>query len=240
MGQQGETTLGQTALGQLNNVQSTYGTPFSFGGPNVTGSVAAPTTSINSLANPQAIQQAQNAAYQQQTQYLDPQFQQGQQTLNTQLANEGLSTGDTAYNNAQTNFANQKQQAYQGAQDAAVQAGDTEQNTLFGQGLSANNQEYGQDLSSANLQNSASAQALNQQLGIYNQPLNQYNALATGAQVQNPTFSSVPATNTANTDVAGITNSAYQDQLSAYQQQMAGVNNLFGLGGSLGAAAILA
>lgn len=223
MTQQGETSLGQTALGQLNNVQNTYATPFSFGGPQVTGQVAG------QQDQGAAIKQAQDAAYKSQTQYLDPQFQQGQQSLNAQLANEGLSTGDTAYNNAQTNFGNQKQQAYQAAQDAAVSAGNQEQNTLFGEGLS-----------SANLQNSASAQALNQSLGLYNQPLNQYNALATGAQVQNPNFTSVPAVNQAGTDVAGITNSAYQNQLARYQQQQAGVNNLFGLGGSLGAAAILA
>ena len=240
MTQQGETALGQTALGQLSNLQSAYSTPFSFGGPNVQGSVAAPSTSINSFANPQAIQQAQDAAYKSQTQYLDPQYAQQGATLNAQLANEGLQTGDKAYDNAQTMFNNQKQQAYQGAQDAAVQAGNQEQNVLFGQGLSANNQEFGQNLSAANLNNSASAQALQQALGLYNQPLNSYNALATGAQVQNPTFNSVPAANQANTDVAGITNSAYQNQLSAYQQQQAGINNLFGLGGSLGAAAILA
>ena len=77
-------------------------------------------------------------------------------------------------------------------------------------------------------------------MSLYNQPLNTYNALATGAQVQNPSFNSVPTVNQAGTDVAGITNSAYQNQLQAYQQQMAGINNLFGLGGSLGAAAILA
>lgn len=282
MTQQGEQTLGQTALGQLSNVQSTYGQPFNASGlPQVTGSVPSAggvqssfdtsnlpgiTSQVNGGQSYQdAIQQAQNAAYQSQTQYLDPQFQQGQQSLNAQLANEGLQTGNTAYDNAQTNFANQKQQAYQGAQDAAVSAGDTEQNTLYGQGLSSANlqnsanlqgynealgsaqfgnsaqqQLYGQNLSGANLQNSASAQALNQALGLYNQPLNSYNALATGAQVQSPTFSSVPTTNQAGTDVAGITNSAYQQQLAAYQQQMSGINNLFGLGGSLGAAAILA
>ena len=282
MTQQGETTLGQTALGQLGNVQNTYSSPFSYNGPNVTGTVAPTgqntTSTVNNTSGAgitsqvnggqsyqDAMQQAQNAAYNAQTQYLDPQFQQGQQSLNASLANQGLSTGDTAYNNAQTNFANQKQQAYQGAQDAAVSAGNAEQNTLYGQGLSSatlqnqanqqgytqglsnatlqnslQNQLYGQNLSNANLNNSASAQSLSQQLGLYNQPLNSYNALATGSQVTNPTFSSVPAANQANTDVAGITNSAYQNQLSAYQQQQSGINNLFGLGGSLGAAAILA
>lgn len=193
MGIQGQQTLGQTALNSLGNVQSTYGQNFNPG---------------NFGAN---VQQAQDAAYKAQTQYLDPQFAQGQQSLNAQLANQGLSTGDTAYNNAQTNFANQKQQAYQSAQDSAVNSGNQEQNTLFGQ---------------------AAYQ--------YNQPLNTYNALSTGAQVASPTFQSVPGVNQAGTDVAGITNSAYQNQLQQYQLQNQGLNNLFGLGGSLGAAAILA
>lgn len=224
MQQQGAQTLGQTALGQLNNLQSQYSQPFNASGlPQVTGSIAGQGDQAA------AIKQAQDAAYNSQTQYLDPQFAQGQQTLNSQLANQGLSQGDTAYNNAQQMFGLGKQQAYQGAQNAAVTAGNQEQNTLFGQGLSA-----------ANLQNSASAQALSQALGLYNQPLNSYNALATGAQVQNPTFSSVPAVNQAGTDVAGITNSAYQNQLASYNASQQGINNLFSLGGSLGGAAILA
>lgn len=252
MSQQGQQALGQTALDSLGNVQNTYSTPFSASGlPGVTGSVAAPTQGMVSQVNggqsyQDAISQAQNAAYKGQTQYLDPQFAQGQQTLDAKLANQGLSAGDHAYDTSQLNFGNQKQQAYQGAMNSAIQAGDTEQNTLYGQGLQSanlanqvNQQQFGQNLSSANFQNSASAQALSQALGLYNQPLNQYNALMTGAQVQNPTFSSVPGANQANTDVAGITNSAYQNQLAQYQAQQSGINNLFSLGGSLGAAAIL-
>lgn len=222
MQQQGAQQLGQTALNSLGNLQSQYSTPFNFSGPGITSTVNG------GQSYQDAIQQAQNAAYGAQTQYLDPQFQQGQQSLNSQLANQGLSQGDTAYNNAQQMYGLQKQSAYQGAQDAAVQAGNAEQNTLFGQGLSA-----------ANLQNSASNQALQQQLALYNQPLNQYNALMTGAQVQNPSFSNVAAVNQAGTDVGGITNSAYQNQLASYNASQQGLNNLFSMGGSLGAAAIL-
>lgn len=391
MTQQGETTLGQTALGQLGNLQNAYSQPFSFGGPNVQsslpnagqiqtaignsgqiktgvgdagsiqsglGNYGSAQTGLDTSGLPgmqssvnnsgpsltgqvgsgdysSQIKQAQDAAYNAQTQYLDPQFQQGQQSLDAKLANQGLSTGNTAYDNAQKNYGLQKQSAYQGAQDAAVSAGNQEQNTLYGQALnsanfqnsanaqgynqglssanlantanqqgynqalqsgtfansgqgqnytqalgagtfsntaqgqqygqnlsnadfsnsaqnqqygqnlgtagfsnSAQNQQYGQSLSNANLNNSASAQSLQQGLGLYNQPLNSYNALATGAQVTNPTFGSVPTANQANTDVAGITNSAYQDQLAAYSAQNAGINNLFGLGGTLGGAAI--
>lgn len=223
MGQQGQQALGQTALGQLSNLQSAYSTPFSFGGPQVTGQVAG------QQDQGAAIKAAQDAAYKTQTNYLDPQYANAQSDLDAKLAGQGLQVGDQAYSRGQQDLATQKNQAYAGAQNAAVTAGDQEQNTLYGQGLS-----------SANLQNSASAQSLNQSLGLYNQPLNSYNALATGAQVQNPNFTSVPAANQANTDVAGITNSAYQNQLARYQQQQSGINNLFSLGGSLGAAAILA
>lgn len=293
----------QNSIGSSGNVQNSLdlsGLPglqstVNNSGPGITGQVNG------GQSWQDAVNQAQNAAYNQQTQYLNPQFAQGQESLNAQLANQGLQVGGQAYDNAQTNFSNQKQQAYQSAQDSAVAAGNAEQNTLYGQGLSSANlqntanqqgynqglssaqlanaansqgytqalgsgsfantaqqqlygqnlssgefgntaqqQLYGQNLSSAGLQNSASAQALQQALGLYNQPLNTYNALATGAQVQNPTFGNVPSSNVANTDVAGITNSAYQNQLAAYQQQMAGVNNLYGLGGSLASAAILA
>lgn len=224
MQQQGQQTLGQTALNSLGNVQNQYSQPFSTAGlPGVTGQVAG------QQDQGAAIKQAQDAAYNAQTQYLDPRYQQQGDSLNAQLANQGLQTGDKAYDNAQQLFTLGKNQAYQGAQDSAVQAGNAEQNTLYGQGLS-----------SANLQNQASAQGLNQALGLYNQPLNQYNALMTGAQVQNPNFSSVPAVNQAGTDVAGITNSSYQNQLAAYNANQQGINNLFSLGGQLGAAALLA
>lgn len=246
---QGQTALGNTALGQLNNLQSAYSTPFSFGGPNVSGNIANsgnPQSQFNNGDYASQIKQAQDAAYKSQTQYLDPQFAQQGEQLDAKLANQGLQVGDKAYDSTQDQFGRQKQQAYDSAQMAAVQAGNQEQNTLFGQDLSrgqfanqAQQQQFGQNLSAANLNNSASAQALSQALGLYNQPLNSYNALATGAQVTNPTFQSVPTANQANTDVAGITNSGYQNQLARYQQSQQGINNLFSLGGSLGAAALL-
>lgn len=279
MGQQGQQTLGQTALGQLGNLQSAYSAPFSFGGPSVTGSVANPSQGMTSSVNNSgpaiqgqvggkdysaAMKQAQDAAYKTQTDYLDPQYKNYQSDLDAKLAGQGLQVGDEAYSRGQNDLGMQRNQAYQGAQNAAVAAGNQEQNTLYGQDLasgsfqnaanaqgynqgltsaqlgnSVNNQQFGQNLSSANLNNAASAQGLSQQFALYNQPLNSYNALATGAQVQNPTFNSVPTANQANTDVAGITNSAYQNQLARYQQQQSGINNLFSLGGSLGSAAIL-
>lgn len=190
---QGQQQLGQIGLNSLQNVQNTYSQGFN------PGNFGA------------SQQQAQDAAYDAQTQYLDPRYAQSQDTLNTQLANQGLQTGDKAYDNAQQLFTLGKNQAYQSAQDSAVSAGNQEQQTLFGQALQQ-----------------------------YNEPLNLYSALASGSQVQQPTYNSVPGVNQAGTDVAGITNQGYQNQLASYNANQSGINNLFSLGGNLGAAAILA
>jgi hypothetical protein len=219
---QGQKSIGQTALGQLDTLKNTYGSPLDTS--SVPGIASTVPGQEDSAA---AIRQAQDAAYRGQTQYLDPRFEQDQQTLDAKLANFGLSTGSRAYDNAQQNFALQKRQAYQSAQDSAVGAGNEQQNRLFGQ-----------DLSKANLQNSANAQQLQQLFALRNQPLNEYNSLATGAQVQSPNFNAVPTTNMANTDISGITNDAFRNQMGIYQQKMAGYNNLFNLGGAVAAAAI--
>lgn len=65
-------------------------------------------------------------------------------------------------------------------------------------------------------------------------PLNEFNALMTGNQVGMPQFGAIPGVQQANTDVAGITNSAYQNQLAGWnaqnQQNNAFMGGLFGLG----------
>lgn len=221
LGNQGAISLGNTAVGMLGQVGNAYANPID------TSGLPGVRSSVSDMSNADQIKSAQDAAYRSQTQYLDPQFAQGQEQLDNSLINQGITQGSEAYNNAQGNFGRQRQAAYQSAQDAATTAGFGEQNTLFNQGIQG-----------ANLQNSAQAQALSQLFALRNQPLNEYNALATGAQVTNPNFTSVPASNVATTDVAGIKNSAYQQQLQAYQQQMAGYNNLFGLAGTVGAAFI--
>jgi hypothetical protein len=217
---QGQIGLGNTALGMLGQVQNSYQNPLNTSGlPQLQSSVGG---------NYQdQIKQAQDAAYHGQTQYLDPQYQQGEAQLKTQLANEGLQPGSEAYDNAYKNFQLAKQSAYQGAQNAAVGAGNQEQNTLYGQGLQG-----------AQLNNQALGQGLSQLFALRNQPLNEFNALQTGAQVQNPQFNSVPQAGVQGTDVAGITQAGYQNQLGAFAANQAPWNALLGLGGQLGAAAL--
>lgn len=84
---------------------------------------------------------------------------------------------------------------------------------------------------SANLNNYNSA--LQSMLGLRNQGINEISALAGGSQVQTPQFGATPSAQMAGTDTAGITNSAYQQQMAQYnagQQQLGG---LFSAGASL-------
>ena len=52
--------------------------------------------------------QAQKAVYEQQTAMLDPQYQQRESALKTQLANQGIAPGTEAYQNAVGNFQREK------------------------------------------------------------------------------------------------------------------------------------
>lgn len=89
--------------------------------------------SLDTNFGPQ-VQKAQDAAYGAQAQYLDPQFYQARSDLAQRLADQGISQNNAAYTRATGDLSRQQQQAYQGAQDAAVAAGNQEQATLFGEG----------------------------------------------------------------------------------------------------------
>ena len=79
-------------------------------------------------------------------------------------------------------------------------------------------------------------QALAQALQQRQLPLNEITALMSGGQVNQPTFGSTPQTSVANTDVAGITQQAYDNSLIPWKQDVASKNammgGLFGLGGA--------
>ena len=69
-----------------------------------------------------------------------------------------------------------------------------------------------------------------------NQPINEITALMSGGQVTQPQFGNTPATSVANTDVAGITQNAYQNSLIPWQAENANrqamMGGLFSLGGA--------
>jgi len=182
---------------------------------------------------------------------LQPQIEQQTKATAQTLANQGITPGSEAYNNAM-------REQQQGQNDLLSQA------ALQGINLdmSANQQGYGQALGQAGFYNQgaaqgynqalggaefgnqAAAQRLQQELGLYNVPLNQITALMSGSQIQAPQFQNYTgggqigaapvaqaATNQGNYDTA-----AYNSKMSALSGLYGGLGSMAGgaLGGSLG------
>ena len=148
-------------------------------------------------------------------QRLAPQLAQSREATTAALANQGIAPGTQAYENAM------RQQAIK---ENDLLLGATTQG--FGVGQQANQQAY------------------NQALTNYNLPLNTLSALRTGAQVQNPSFvNSAQQATTGGADLLGAAQMGYNAQMGNFNAQQAaqqGLNSgLMGLGGTLGAAAIM-
>lgn len=162
-------------------------------------------------------QQAQDAEYAKNTQYLDPQFAQGEQALKSQLSAQGITEGSDAYNTQMANFNRQKQSAYDDARNSSITQGDQLQNQMFGQSLNAGQfsnqalaQQYGQNQGQASFQNAAQAQGFGQ--GQANAQLNN--------QAQNDTFAQ-------NLSAGGFSNDALSNQFNQGMQMYGFNNNLY-------------
>lgn len=146
----------------------------------------------NAVESPELTQQrVTDALYQQQTQYLDPQFQRSQARLENQLANQGITRGSEAWNNAMQEASMQKQQAYESARNAAIGQGvaagsQMYQNQLAGGQFAntAQQQAYQQSLANAQMQNQARAQQLQEALST-GQFTNEAQAQAYQQELQN-------------------------------------------------------
>lgn len=81
-------------------------------------------------------------------------------------------------------------------------------------------------------------QAVQEALLARNQPINEIIGLSSGTQIQSPQFAQTPQTGLAGTDVAGITQQGYNNQLTQYNQQQAQLGGLFGTLGNVAAAGL--
>ncbi len=228
-------------LGQIWNSQ--YNTSQNISGINdlnsqlggINSQIAGLGNSISPEQAQLAQQQGQNAAYAAQSQYLDPQFNQRQESLNAQLAAQGLAPGSQAYNNAMTNFNNERQQAYSNAQNQSILTGSqlgtqNLQNQLAG--LSAKSGLLNQQ--AQNLGQMGSFIGQNAQLSQL--PYQQLQSIA--GLIPGYTGPSGSAANSV--DFAGLANNAYQGQLGAYNakqqannQTMSTLGTVAGIGAAL-------
>jgi len=135
-----------------------------------------------------------------------PQIDQSRAALENKLANQGITLGSEAYNNAM-------QTQNQSENDLRMQAA----------------------LNGINVGQNAQNQQLALQTALQNQPLNMLNAVRTGSQVTNPTFTNVPQQQfTPGPDLLGAAAAQNGYNMGLYNSQVAGnnstMNGLFGLG----------
>jgi hypothetical protein len=99
-------------------------------------------------------------------------------------------------------------------------------------------QNFQQAQAAFNASNAARQQYLNETFALRNQPVNEISALLSGSQVATPNFLQTSAPTIPTTDVAGIINRNFDQQMAVSNQQAATANNiiggLFGFAGGLG------
>jgi hypothetical protein len=137
-------------------------------------------------------------------------------TLETTLTNRGIRPGSEAYDRAMRN-------AGETENDARMQvtlAGGQEQSRMAG------------------LDSATRAQLLQERNSQANEPINRLAALLSNTQVNTPQYQTYTPQGMATTDVAGLAQQGYGNQMAAYQQKMAQQNALYGGLFGLGSAAI--
>jgi hypothetical protein len=215
--------------------------------------------------SPEALQQqASDVAYQNATRYLDPQVNQQQTSLETQLANQGVQRGSEAYNNAMRDFQAQRNLQYDSARGQAYTQGMAGSQQAYNQLMGINQQKmskkqmrYAQEMGLRQQQvgekntrftqgQTARQQQIAEMQMLRQDPLNTLNALRTGQQMnitQMPWQSQVPTQQgTAGPDyLGGITaggsfnQGIYNASQAAQANQQAG---MYGAGAQLGSAAL--
>lgn len=164
-------------------------------------------------------QRAEDAIYKSATSRLDPQWQQRQTDLETQLANRGITTGSEAYTRAMDDFNRQRSDAYQQASMGAITGAGAEAQRNQGMDLSAHQQQVGDITAQGQFANTAAGQAFGfggqaaqQQLAAQQAAFGQsLQAGQYGLGQQQQAFGQQQAATAQN----------YAQAMQAYQQQMA-------------------
>lgn len=203
-------SLSQIASQQTGRVGETLGTPLDF-----SGAPQLPQIDENARFR------IEEALFGRQADRLNKRFGDEQERLDVTLANQGIQRGSEAFNESQESFGRTRNDAFDIALQNAIAGGIGEQSRLFGLGLQARNQGIGE------------IQALR------NQPINDISALLSNSQLSIPNFGAIPQVGVAAPDILGANALALnQGNLqSGLNQQFQ--NNLFGLAGAGGSAAIL-
>jgi hypothetical protein len=110
----------------------------------------------------------QDALYQRQAQYLDPQYAQRENQMRVRMANQGITEGSEAWNNAMSEFSRDRALNYDNARTGAITGSGSEMQRLADIARSNRGQAFGERATGANFTNDARAQALAEALSLGN------------------------------------------------------------------------
>ena len=145
------------------------------------------------------------AAYEKAASLMSSQYKQDEERLRNNLALQGLSNTSEAYGSDVGNFFQKKNDAFSNLANSSLLTGNQMANA-----------DYQSALEGYTTNNNARASQLEQMMAQYNLPLNQLNALLTGSQVQQPTFSSYAQQQTTpGADYLSAATQGYNAQLGA-------------------------
>jgi hypothetical protein len=136
-----------------------------------------------------------------------------------------------------------QQQAYTQAQGRGTFANEAQKNQFqqeatrgdfFNTGVQA---QLNQAQAGFNASNMARNQYMSEQYALRNQPINEISALLSGSQINNPNFVNTPNNSIPTTDVAGLINNKFSQDMAIYQQESQNANaligGLFGMAGGM-------
>lgn len=108
---------------------------------------------------------------------------------------------------------------------------------LVGRGIRPGSTAYDKSINTANqgdndamnqLLLSGRQQSVNEAITSRQAPINEIIALASGSQLQGPSYAQTANTGVAGTDIAGITQQGYNNQMNAYNQKQSQMGDMFG------------
>lgn len=248
--QQGELGQGQTLLNQFSALNA-QGQPniapvqYSVGAQPVNGNIDS--SGVPGIVNTQdAYTSGQSTALAGIMAGLNPSLDNQREQLDSSLRNSGAHPGDEAYDRAMSALdADQAGQRAQGA-GAAVSAGNTLQNTQYGESANTNSQlfsqaaakqqagagaastNFQQALSNAGLNNSAGTTALANYANELGIPINELSAILGGTQVSTPSAISPGSASISAPNIQDAFNQSYQQGLAKSNSDTANFNSTVG------------
>jgi hypothetical protein len=227
--QQGRTNIAQGMIGRLDDA---YKTPFDWSNMQAPGQ--APTAGqgmmggLGDNGSMAARTRIEDAMWQR----MQPQHQQQQGALDTQLANMGLTRGSEAWNREQQRLGDQQSRERFNVMDRGL----AEQQGQFGMGLQAGQfqnqaqqQQFGQGMQTADYANKLRQQQIAEQMQKRGMPLNELNALLTGQQVGMPSMPSFNTSQSAGgTNYTGALQQSYNSAMDGYNAQQAKTQGMMG------------